>query len=50
MQLSVLKGLIRKRNESRAPAQKLALSGNKTDLAQRLQGDDAKQQVAMESD
>ena len=50
MQLSVLKGLIRKRNENRAPAQKLALSGNKTDLAQRLQGDDAKQQVAMESD
>jgi hypothetical protein len=50
MHLPVLQGLVRKRNEGRARAQKLALSGRKSDLVQRLRGDDAKQQVAMESD
>ena len=49
MRISVLKELIRKRNEGRAQSQKLLLSGKQADLAQRLEGDD-KQQAAMESD
>ena len=50
MHISVLKELIRKRNEGRAPAQKLPLRGKQADLAQRLESDDKKQQAAMESD
>ena len=50
MHISVLKELVRKRNVSRARAQRLALSGSESDLVKRLQDDDAKQQVPMESD
>ena len=49
MQVPVLKDLIRKRNEGRAQCQKLLLRGKQADLAQRLEGDDKKQQTAMES-
>ena len=51
MRISVLKELIRKRNEGRAKPQKLPLQGTQADLAQRLEGDDKKQQAAaIESD
>ena len=50
MHFTALKELVRKRNVSRARAQRLALSGSKSDLVKRLQDDDAKQQVPMESD
>ena len=44
MQVSALKDLIRGRNGSRAPAQRLALGGVKDDLVKRLQDDDVEQQ------
>ena len=51
MRISVLKELIRERNEGRAKPQILLLRGKQADLAQRLESDDKKQQAAaMESD
>ena len=46
MRISVLEELIRKRNEGRAPAQKLLLRGKQADLAQGPESDDKKQEAA----